>query len=129
MEKFFDFCSRKHKLNLNGHQVTVTPRGFSLQGRCLDIGDVAVQPGTLWVHALKAASYVDTSCPSATVVLLAQTLIHIWKTKQQKPLGMRSEKKTCHTDSILPGYHSVGRGGDLLFIWIFRLVSLKHLVS
>lgn len=42
-----------------------------LQGRRLDIADVAMRTGTLWVDALKASPRVDTSCPSATVVLLA----------------------------------------------------------
>lgn len=42
-----------------------------LQGRCLDVADVAIRVGTLWVDALKASPRVDTSCPLATVLLLA----------------------------------------------------------
>lgn len=42
-----------------------------LQGGCLDVADVAMRTGTLWADTLKASPRVDTSCPSATVVLLA----------------------------------------------------------
>lgn len=44
---------------------------LTLKGRCLDIADVAMRTWTLWVDTLKASPCVDTSCPSATVVLLA----------------------------------------------------------
>lgn len=49
----------------------VTLGSIHLQGRCLHVADVAMRTGTLWVDALKASPRVDTSCPSATVVLLA----------------------------------------------------------
>lgn len=64
-----------------------------LQGRCLDVADVAMRTGTLWVDTLKASPHVDTSCPSATVVLLAQTLVHIWKKKQQSRVRRRSGER------------------------------------
>lgn len=42
-----------------------------LQGRCLDVADVAVRAGTLRTDALKASARVDAGRPVATVVLLA----------------------------------------------------------
>lgn len=42
-----------------------------LQGRCLDVADVAVRAGTIRADALKASTRVDAGRPAATVVLLA----------------------------------------------------------
>lgn len=64
-----------------------------LQGRCPDVADVAMRTGTLWADTLKASPCVDTSCPAATVVPLAQTLVHIWKTKQRRYVRIRSGKR------------------------------------
>lgn len=50
-----------------------------LQRRCFDVAGVAVGTGTLRTDTLKASARVDARCPAATVVLLAQTLVHIWK--------------------------------------------------
>lgn len=63
-----------------------------LQRRCFDVADVAMGTGTLRTDALEASPHVDASCPTATVVLLAQTLVHIWKTKQWSVTGMRGER-------------------------------------
>lgn len=54
----------------------VPPRAYS-QGRRLDVADVAVGARALRAHTLEASSCVDAGCPAATVVLLAQTLVHI----------------------------------------------------
>lgn len=59
-----------HKTNDKENKL-VTLGCVHLQGRCLDVADVAMRTGTLWVDTLKASPCVDTSCPSATVVLLA----------------------------------------------------------
>lgn len=53
-----------------------------LQRRCFDVAGVAMRTGTLRSDTLKASARVDASCPAATVVLLAQTFVHIWKNKQ-----------------------------------------------
>lgn len=66
---FFPHIFTDRSSDKENKQVTLSC--IHLQGRCLDIADVAMRTGTLWVDALKASSRVDTSCPSATVVLLA----------------------------------------------------------
>lgn len=42
-----------------------------LQGRRFYVADVAMRKRTLWADTLKASARVDTSCSTATVVLLA----------------------------------------------------------
>lgn len=74
-------------------QRRVTLGCIHLQGKCLDVADVAMGTGTLWADTLKASARVDTSCPAAAVVLLAQTLVHIWKTKQRRYVRMRRGKR------------------------------------
>lgn len=66
--------------------------GVHLQRRCFDVADVAMRTGTLRADTLKASARVDASCPAATVVLLAQTLVHIWKTKQLSVTDKRGER-------------------------------------
>lgn len=50
---------------------------LTLEGGRLDVADVAMRAGTLRVDTLESSPRVDTSRPSAAVVLLAQTLVHI----------------------------------------------------
>lgn len=51
-----------------------------------------MRTGTLRTDTLKASAHVDATCPVATVVLLAQTLVHIWKTKQQGVTDKHGER-------------------------------------
>lgn len=70
-----------------------------LQRRCFDVAGVAMRTGTLRTDTLKASARVDASCPAATVVLLAQTLVHIWKIKQwgvtDKHGGRPARQRPC----------------------------------
>lgn len=92
-----------------------------LQRWRLDIADVAMWTGTLWTDTVKASPRVDTSCPSATVVLLAQTFVHIWRTKQHRH---ENEKQGERRARLLPGYHSLSRGFGVQWLFIWLLFSL-----
>lgn len=63
-----------------------------LQRRCFDVADVAMRTGTLRTDTLKASARVDASAAATTVVLLAQALVHIWKTKQWSVTDKRAER-------------------------------------
>lgn len=51
-----------------------------------------MRAGTLRTDTLKASARVDASGAAATIVLLAQALVHIWKTKQWSVTDKRAER-------------------------------------
>lgn len=63
-------CSSSHFYYTQINDTTTLWR-VHLQRRCLDVADVAMWSGALWVDASKASPRVDTRRPLATVVILA----------------------------------------------------------